>query len=170
MTDHPLMLWRWTGTAMEPLPRFAKTADEAFVVGEVYRQETIEERSLKSHNHYFAALTEAWRNLPEDQAERFPSVEALRKWGLIQAGYCNTQTVVCASKAEALRLPVIVTGLDQYAIVTVRAAVVTIYTAQSQSMRAMGAGAFQESKTAVLDIIAGILGVTADELSKARAA
>jgi hypothetical protein len=40
--------------------------------------------------------------------------------------------------------------MDEYAIVTVREAVVTVYTAKSQSMRAMGRETFQKSKDDVL--------------------
>ena len=43
--------------------------------------------------------------------------------------------------------------MAEYAVVTVREAVVRVYTAQSQSVKAMGAKAFQDSKTKVLDAL-----------------
>lgn len=49
--------------------------------------------------------------------------------------------------------------LDDYAVITVREAVVRVYTAQSQSMKAMGAKTFQDSKTKVLDALDDLLGV-----------
>ena len=43
-------------------------------------------------------------------------------------------------------------------------------TAQSQSFRAMGKQRFQESKQAVLDILAELIGVEAKQLEDANAA
>lgn len=157
---------RWDGDGFVPLQRFAKEADRAYVVGEVYRMAPVEDRSGKSHGHYFAALSDAWANLPEGQAERFPSAEHLRKWALIKAGWRDERSIVAASKAEAQRLAAFVRPMDEFAVVLVSGPVVTVYTAQSQSMRAMGKQAFEASKQAVLDIVAGMIGVTADALYK----
>jgi len=75
------VLFSWDGEAMQPLgERMAKLCDEQFVIGMRYRLVEYEDRSSKSHNHYFASLAEAWNNLPEDMAERFPSPEHLRKY------------------------------------------------------------------------------------------
>lgn len=163
----PPIVFRWSGEAMEPLPRFSRMCNRLFTVGELYRQETLEERSIASHNHYFSALNEAWRNLPEDQADRFPNVERLRKWCLIRAGYSDQRSIVCASKAEAQRVAAFTRPMDEFAIVIVSEAVVTVFTAQSQSMKAMGAKVFQESKQRVLDICAQLIGVEPDALAAA---
>lgn len=156
------MPFRWTGEAMEPLR--PKAADAAFTIGQVYRLDTIEERSPASHNHYFAALHEGWKNLREEDAERFPTSESLRKWCLIRAGYRDERTLVCASKAEAQRVAAFVRPMDEFAIVTVSEAVVRVWTAKSQSMRAMGKKEFGESKDAVLSLIADMIGVSPDQL------
>ena len=55
--------------------------------------------------------------------------------------------------------------IDDYAVVIARDAAVIEYTAQSQSKKAMGADAFQASKQKVLDVLAEMIGVTADELA-----
>lgn len=158
------MAFQWDGEAMTPLhPRLA---DKAFVVGERYVLTEHQERSHATHAHYFAALNEVWQNLPEEQAERFPTVEHLRKWCLIKAGYSDLNSVVCSSAAEAQRVAAFVKPLDAYAVVIVRGAAVQVYTAQSQSMRAMGKDVFQKSKQAVLDIAAAMIGVTADTLHR----
>jgi hypothetical protein len=149
-----------------PLPRFAKTADEHFVIGEVYHLEEHKERSPASHRHYFAMVKEAWENLPETEV-RWPTPEHLRKWALVRAGYYDEKQVVCASKAEALRwAPVLIAASGEYAVVVPRKSVVTIYTAKSQSMKAMGAKAFQESKEAVLGIVAGLIQVDVAQLDE----
>ena len=167
----PPMPFRWTGDAFEPLPRFQKLADERFVIGEVYHLEEHQERSAKSHRHYFAMIKEAWENLPETEV-RWPTPEHLRKWALIKAGYYDEKTVVCATKAEALRwTPVLVQASGEYAVVVPRGPVVTIYTAKSQSVKVMGSKAFQESKDKVLQIVSDLIAVTPAQLDhQARAA
>lgn len=161
------IVYRWNGEAMEPLARFHNVANAEFVIGETYPLVEQHERSSASHNHFFASLGDAWANLGEDAAERFPTSEHLRKWALIRAGYRDERTFVAASKAEALRLAAFVKPMDDYAVVVVRDAVVTVWTAKSQSMKAMGRKAFQESKDAVLQIVAGMIGATPEQLGKA---
>jgi ABC-type nickel/cobalt efflux system permease component RcnA len=60
--------------------------------------------------------------------------------------------------------------MDDFAVVTVSEAVVTVYTAKSQSMRAMGKKAFAESKEAVLRILSEMLGVEVGQLPTQEAA
>lgn len=160
--------FRWTGSAMEPLrPR---AADRAFVIGEVYTLETVEQRSGPQHRFYFAALAEAWRNLPDALAEEYPDAETLRKKALIRTGYRDERSIVCASKAEARRVAAFVAPMDRYAIVAVSESVVRVWTAKSQSMRAMGRQEFGESIEAVLAFCAGLIGVAPDALKNADAA
>lgn len=164
MTPAPLTYF-WDGEAMAPLLRFKKIADKQFVVGEQYTLVVNEERSSASHKHYFAAITEAWRNLPENIAEEFPTAEHLRKYALIKAGFADKRSMFGANKAEAVRIAAFVKPIDPYALVTVSDCMVTVYTAQSQSMKAMGKKVFQGSKDAVLEICAAMVGVTKDSLS-----
>lgn len=159
---------RWEGDCFVPL--HPRRADKQYVVGQVYNLVPVEERSAASHNQFFASISEAFNNLPEDQAERFKSAEHLRKWALIQAGFRDERSVVCSSHAEALRLAAFIEPMDDYAVVTVAGAAVRVYTARSQSFRAMPKGEFQRSKDAVLDVLAKLLGVTVDDLKKAEAA
>lgn len=156
----------WDGESMTPLPRLAKLADREFVIGEQYRLEVREERSTATHNHYFSSLSEAWGNLPEHYAERFPTAEALRKFALVKAGYADSRSIVCASKAEAQRVAAFIKPMDPFAVVTVSEAVVTVYTAQSQSMKAMGKKVFAESKNAVLEIVWQMVGVSPTEAER----
>jgi hypothetical protein len=154
--------FQWDGEAMIPLqPRLA---DKYYVVGETYRMIPEEPRSTATHNHQFAEVAEAHSNLPEDLAVEFPTADHLRKYALIKAGYCDKASFVCSSKAEAVRLAAFLKPIDDYSIVTVDDCVVTRYTAQSQSRRAMGAKTFQDSKTAVLEIVAAMIGVQPEKL------
>lgn len=157
--------FRWEGDAFRPLPTWGKRCDEMFVIGQVYQLVEHEDRSIRSHNHYFAAVAEAWANLPENLTEKFPTAEHLRKFALIKAGYADSRTMVASSKAEALRLAAFVRPMDDYAVVTVSEAVVTVWAARSQSMKAMGKKDFQASKDAVLGIVAEMIGTTPTALT-----
>jgi len=165
MTEIAPVVFTWDGDAMVPLDRFRGLCDRQFVVGETYQLVVNESRSAVSHKHYFASVNEAWENLGEDLTVQFPTSEHLRKHALIKAGYCDKRSVVCASKAEALRVAAFIRPMDEYAIVAVSEATITVYTAKSQSMRAMGKQVFQESKQAVLDIVSGMIGVSPAALS-----
>lgn len=154
----------WDGETMIPLqPRLA---DKYYVVGETYRLEPRDDRSKASHDHFFAAVQEAWQNLPEGLVLQLPTADHLRKFALIRTGYCDARSVVCASKAEALRFAAFIRPLDDFSVVTAAECVVTVYTAKSQSMRAMGKKTFQESKDKVLDIVSAMIGINAGELKK----
>lgn len=163
----PALPFRWTGEAMVPLPTFARRCDAAFVVGEIYNLEAIEQRSAKSHAHFFASVNAAWQSLPESLTDQFPTSEHLRRWCLIRAGYRQSRDVVASSKAEAQRIAAFVKPMDTYAVVTARECVVTVWTAESQSMRAMGKERFQASKTAVLDLLAEMIGTDPVEIGRA---
>lgn len=152
------ILYRWSGEAMEPLPRFHNAVNEQFVVGEVYRLVEEADRSQRSHNHFFAVVHEAWLNLPEAAAIRFPSAEHLRKFALIMCGYRDERSIVCSSKAEAQRFAAFLRPRDDFSIVSVHEATVVEWTAKSQSKRAMGPKVFQESKDAILGYLDEMLG------------
>lgn len=161
------MIYRWSGEAMEPLARFHNAANAEFVVGETYTLVEQHERSQASHNHFFAALNDAWLNLPEGEAERFPTAEHLRKWALVRAGWRNEITIACASKAEAARKISDLKSLDDYAVVIARENLLIVYTAKSQSVKAMGKADFQKSKDDVLGVVADLIGVAPEQLGKA---
>jgi len=156
----------WDGEVMRPTKGFAALADKEYVVGEVYTMDVSDPaRSMISHRHYFAAVYDAWLNLPEDMAEHFASADHLRKAALIRAGYRDERTLACSSRAEALRVAAFCKPMDDYAIVAVSQAVVRVYTAKSQNVRAMGRKVFQESKDAVLEVLAGMIGVPVKQLA-----
>ena len=155
----------WTDEGvMKPLR--PSRADKFYAVGERYLLAPVSQRSQESHGHQFAWLREAWMSLPDSQAERFASPEHLRKFALIRAGYSDSHTITCASKAEALRVAAFIRPIDEFAVIVTQGATVTRYTAKSQSRRAMGAKVFQESKTALMEVVATMLGISTEELSE----
>ena len=147
--------------------------DLGLAEGELVFLDYARDRSTNSHNHQFAAIAEAWQNLPE-HLMAFPwaaTAETLRKHALIQTRYCDVGVMVAASKAEALRMAAyagqLATQAHGYAIAATDGPVVRVFTPHSQSRKAMGAKVFQESKTAVLDWIADKIGVKSHELERA---
>lgn len=152
----PPLRFAWDGEAF--YPKVPKLADKYFTVGEDYSLVPHEDRSAASHRHYFASINEAHGNLPEILAERLPTPEHLRKYALIKAGYRDERSIVCASKSEALRVKAFVEPIDDFAIVLADGATVTVFTAKSQSQKAMGKKVFAESKDAVLRVISEMIG------------
>jgi len=158
----------WTGEAFQPMnARFLREADARHGVGDVVTLAPVEDRSAASHRQYFASINEAWQNLPDDLAERYPTADHLRKAALIRAGYRDERTFACNSRAEAIRLAAFLRPMDDYALVALSGTVVVVYTAKSQSMRAMGKAAFQKSKDDVLTALAAMIGVTTEALHRA---
>lgn len=164
MAGAPLV-YRWDGEAMAPLPRFAKECDRRFVIGQTYMLDEIEERSQVSHSHEFAWLREAWLQLPESIADQFPSPESLRKRALIDGGFYNEMVIDAGSNAAALRVAQALRAIDEFAVVVVRGGMIVRRTAKSQSRRAMDKREFQASKTALMDVVAQMIGVSPDALA-----
>jgi hypothetical protein len=131
-----LILCMFDGTGFAPsTPFHLRRARERFGAGELIAISAENERSMKSHRHYFAQ-----------------SSEHLRRYLLIRAGYSETTTYACESKAEAARLAAAIKPLDEFGVVAVRGNVVLRFAAKSQSVKRMGAKVFQESKDAVLSL------------------
>lgn len=164
MSTAPL-LCQYTGDGFGLLGRSKKAADAAYVVGQRYIVEVREERSEASHRHFFASVHEAWLNLNETQAARFPSAEHLRKYALIQMNYRDERVIVCSSNDEALKLSSFVPTLDEFAIATVNGSIVTVAIAKSQSLKSMGRKDFQASKDAVFSYLAWLVDVRPVELA-----
>jgi len=101
------------------------------------------------------------------------TAETLRKQALIATGFHTVQVIDCGANATARRvrdalLPACIAA-HGYAVAQVRGTVVTVWTPESQSYRAMGGERFKESKAAIMDWIAEKLGVTGDDLRRVAA-
>lgn len=160
----------WDGESFVPRRGFQKLADRHYVVGESYTLLPYEDRSDVSHKHAFAWLKTAWLSLPENLAEHFASPEHLRKRALIEAGFYDETIIDAGTNAAAIRVAVALRGIDDFAAVTVKGPMVVRRTAKSQSRRAMKKDEFQRSKTAIMEIIGGLIGVAPEALEQQRAA
>jgi hypothetical protein len=164
MSSAPPLPMTWDGECFRPVGRFAKAADEFYVVGQTYRMVEHYDRSANSHRHAFAELREAFLNLREPWDQILTTEDALRKFALVKAGYCETKQFVCSSNAMATELHKAL-GSD-YDWATVTGNVVTFYTAHSQSYRAMDRKTFQEAKTKMLEVLADLIDTTPEALSR----
>lgn len=156
----------WNGEAFVPRPQFMAYCDREYVVGEVYPMLPVEERSHASHGHYFAAVSDGFDNLNEGAARQFPSAEHLRKWCLVQCGYCTETNYVMANSKEARKLAADIRKRDEYAVIRVRDNIVQVFDAESQSKAAMKKERFEQSKHDVLDLIATMARTTRPQLMK----
>ncbi len=159
----------WNGEHMIPLPRFKRLCDEQFEVNEEVALEIVENRSLRSHNFYFATLSEAYNNLSEEYAQEFEDVEHLRSWALCIEGFC-TQTRYQLNTAEDARtLRKVLKEQKKSTIVKVVGTDVIVYTPESQAMYGvdrMKKDRFEQSKKAVLARVASMARTTPAELKK----
>lgn len=161
---------RWTAAN----PHHRQRCEDAFGAGEVVTLSVVENgHSLPSHRHYFATINEGWRNLPESAAFEpwAHSAETLRKHALIMTGWKNEPEIFAlASRADAERFAARVRARwGDYALTAIRDNSVTVLTARSQSMKAMGRKDFERSKADVLSWIAGQIGVDEPTLIAAGA-
>ena len=160
-------IFEWTADGiMRPLPRFNRLCDKQYVVGETYRLEVVQERSAESHRHYFAAINEAWNNIPEAHAGRWLTPDKLRRWALIQAGFYNAATYIARSKAEALRVATLLHQLDDEVEIEFQGNVVVRKTAKSQSYKEMSRKEFQASKDGVFAVLDALLGLEPGALAR----
>lgn len=161
------VLFAWDGNVMKPVSAiWARRADKAFAAGEQYPLVVNEERSMAMHRRYFATLNDGFNNLPEADAERFPTVEHLRKYLLIRAGYYTERNHVCETEAEARKLAAFIKPIDDYSVVVARGTVIKVFTAKSQSVRSMPKGEFKASQEKVLDLLTEMIGVEPGQLEK----
>jgi hypothetical protein len=143
--------------------------------GEVVLVSIERARSGQSHRHQFAWIKDAWASLPES-VQGLPwaeTPETLRKHALIATGFHQTTVIDCGARAAAQRVKAALVAAEGrahgYALAQVRGPVVTVWTPESQSRRAMGGERFRESKNAILDWIAAQLGVPPQDLARVAA-
>ena len=162
------VIYNWDGErrVMVPQTRFINVCNRQFEHGEEYLQAVVEERSQASHNQFFAAVHDGWMNLNEESSKHFPTDQHLRKWALVQTGYCVETDFVCDFKAEAMRLAAYIRKDHEYSVIKVSGSLVKVFDPESQSKAAMKKERFEQSKKDVLDLIATMARTTRPQLTK----
>jgi hypothetical protein len=157
------LLMEWDGEALVPANQvWAGRADRDLVVGEKYVVAEYSTRSKRSHDHFFAAVDEAFQNLPEQFAGRFRDSEHMRKVALVECGYYTETIQHFSTKDDAIKAASMVT--EDGAVVSVYRTYCIKRVPLSQSYRGMGKAVFQKSKTDVLDWVAALIGVPTEKL------
>ncbi len=156
--------------ALVPQGKFQNIGKRQFATDEVYPMVVLEARSRSSHNHYFAALNEGYENLHESVSARWENVEHFRAWALIEAKFFHEEEHVFENPEEALefgkRIGQFAKRHKTYVRIIRSGNRVLIRDAKSQSAANMAKAEFEESKRAVLDILATFTGASAAEIKK----
>lgn len=157
----------WVDGVFRPTsPYQVRRAAKDYAEGEIVRLVELPKRSIPSHNHLFIIIEEAWESLPPLMAERFPTAKHFRKYLLVKAGHCNSDSLICSSHAEAERVAAFTRSTQEFAVVTVTKNVVTRFVPKSISRQAVPSNKdFQKIKDNVLREMAELLDVTAKELN-----
>lgn len=163
----------WTGEAFEPFGNWSTAqCHDRLGAGQVVYLDIDPARTKRSHNHQFAFVKTALENLPESLAHMpyATNTETLRKHALIATGYCDTSMLAVGCPRRALRTVAFVNKMAHaqhgYSLTQAEGSVVYCHTAHSQKVKAMGKERFQESKQAILEWLADLIGVKPEELAK----
>jgi hypothetical protein len=170
------VVFTWDGATMTPVARYARAAREQFgEPGSTHILAPYEERNMKFHNMCFAALHEAWVNLPEGVAARWPQgAEHFRKWLLCNKSTFYRETeAVFPTREAALHAAVFARqGDEDYVFVygprptTDGQWLVIKRTPRSQAQHRMSPREFEESMTQILDAAGEFIGVPKGALLK----
>lgn len=163
--------------AMLPIERFAVLAKREFEIGQMYRFGDVviggDVRSTQHHKRYFAALRDAFSNLPETVAARWPTVEHFRAWLLVETHWCNEKEIDCADEKNARRLALHCRTESPFARIQIATDPVTglktkvvIKVPMSQDYGSMDKETFKKSSDDVLDLAAHFVQVPRNTLLK----
>jgi hypothetical protein len=159
-------IWDAENSVMIPTQSYLVRARRQYANGHKYRLEVREDRSSRSHAHYFACLKDIHDNLSDEQRTEYPTVEHLRKRALIKCKFYNMREYACETIRHAKNLEALAGQLDEYAIVVRKNDVVRVYTAMSQDLHTMDREKFTMSKNAVLDLCSEMIGVNRSTIEK----
>lgn len=154
----------YNGVSFMPEGKDVAYCQFMFGAGQVFIIDPEQERDMNSHRHYFAALKEAWKNLPEELERKYPTEDIFRKKLLIETGYFHMDEIICDTARDAATVAAFMAPLDPSTTIVVRGNCIRKFTARSQSIQAMGREEFQKSKWDVLNLAASLIHVTPKEL------
>ena len=173
MRANDLVRCVFNGSTLEPDGNYAAAQlHDKLGAGEVVAVDLNPERSRKTHNHQFGFVRQAWLNLPEEHKDApwAANEDHLRHHALIACGFCHTDMIALGAEDRATRLAEFLRNGDEregrYSIVTTKGPVAYRITAESQKLKNMGRYRFQESKQAILEWLADLIGVKPEELAK----
>jgi len=123
---------------------------------------------------FWAIMQRAFENWPEDHVFRPDSKEHLYGWILIEAGYSECTEVEAKDHAVALAVAKAIYGVTKREIHCMRifgtSTGVRVCVPQSGDYAHAGKKKFEQMRSAVYEVIEATLGVSIDELKRARVA
>ena len=157
--------YRKTPECMIPIARDLQKYHREYEDDKHYTLEEIRERSLKSHNTYFAAVHLTWLNRPEIDRQLFPTEDHWREFCLIKAGFCKERVwIVPADPQEFPQFFAQVVDWTSslkknFVVTTTEGNITHVLYAKTQKMLkndpdGMDKKDFEASKNAVLEICA----------------
>lgn len=171
---------QWSGEAFVPATYELPSCDREYVVGEVYyiRPELAPKPSTKFEAMFHATMKSSYDTMSDEQRRYFPSADHLRHFLLIELGYCYVSDVELVSEQEARRFATNQhktkgKAHDPYVRCLVHSNLCRVRTAFSMAHDSETLNpthnrkGFKEAAEKILEILAGDLGVTVQEMIEA---
>lgn len=134
-------------------------------------------RSLSDHRRFFALIHAAYQQWPESHDFQPRDADHLRAWLTAKSGFRDTTTIDLPEESTEdmrrlflLSIEAAIKSSGGTAFVVPYRDCVAVITATSIAWDKIDQKEFNRLRDAVTDLIEGIVGVSADELLKARAA
>lgn len=134
-------------------------------------------RSLSDHRRFFALIHAAYQQWPESHDFQPRDADHLRAWLTAKSGFRDTTTIDLPEESTEdmrrlflLSIDAAIKSSGGTAFVVPYRDCVAVITAKSIAWDKIDQKEFNRLRDAVTDLIEGIVGVSADELLKARAA
>lgn len=121
------------------------------------------DHSDPARRRFFAIIKETFDSLPDHWKAVAPSSQHLRKWCLVQIGYCDTTVTDCGSRAAAERVCALARNLDTFAVVSVQGPCVIVAKARSLQKRVCPKKEFLAIAERVYDHLNGMTGAEVRE-------
>lgn len=150
--------------------RYDRQQCDAMAFGAILEAEEVKQRSMQFHRFWFATVNDAWETLPDHLQARFPEPEALRKFLLVKAGWCDAREFACDSPEAAATLAAALKWTEPYSAVVVSGNVVLAYVARSQKIKAQDRKSFSQVTERALHHLSEMLGVDPTTLRDSEAA
>lgn len=129
------------------------------------------QRSSEDHRRFFALVNAAFTHWPEQHEFRPDNAEHLRAWLLCKAGYRKTTMIETDEPAATVAaIEAAFRAADTYAFVRPYGDGVAVYSPKSLRFDKTDQKAFNAVRDEVSSIIESVIGVTAEQLLREKAA
>lgn len=168
-----LVKWDAEREVIVPSRNSISPLHKQFQHGKEFYIEHVEQRSMKAHDRFFAALHHCWDSMPEHIVTRFINATHLRKFALIRCGWVETMRDHPFDTPEAAALGAMCAKTASgYSLVVITGCIVTVYQARSMQISGekpkMTAKEFYRAADDVLAFLDELLKIGRDEHEQFR--